>query len=84
MKEKNDFKRKGELTNGVARPRMCLHCHHEELEIVELTGNTSRIFIKRLVARSFLSRLFPKLHHVYGYRCMNCGYLMFFTSRDLK
>ena len=83
MKEKNDFKGKRGPTNELARPVRCPQCHNEEIEPVEVYGFNSYMFIKLVLKQTFLRRIFPKAHRVYGYRCMNCGYLMFFTERYL-
>jgi len=81
MKSKNDFKDHGDLKIEVTQPLRCLQCGYDHLERVELSGTNSRPFIMRLAEKTGLSRFFPKQHHLYGWRCIECGFLMSFTAR---
>jgi uncharacterized OB-fold protein len=87
MKNKNDFKDtgsgSGDLKIEVTRPERCLHCGYDNVESVELSGTNSRPFIKRFSDKIGIGRFFPKQHHVYGWRCTECGYIMLFTARFL-
>jgi hypothetical protein len=83
MKNKNDFKGKQKPPNELAQPRWCLHCQHEELEPVELGHTTGRPFIKRLRYTTLFNFLFPRQYLLFGWRCMECGYVMWFTARFL-
>lgn len=84
MKNKNDFRdQNGDLRIEVTKPAHCHHCGYDSVERVELHATNSRPFIRRLADQSGLSRFFPKQHHLYGWRCVDCGHVMWFTAKFL-
>lgn len=81
MKEKNDFKPK-KVVNELAQPRSCLHCGHKELEQVEFVPRMSHLIKRLAVVTRWYSWPTPR-YPLYGWRCMECGYVMWFTARYL-
>lgn len=66
----------------VVHPIACLYCQHTEFEKVQIHGAYGG-FINRLAEMTFLGYLISKSYQMYGYRCLYCGYLMWFTARNL-
>jgi len=83
VKEKNDFQQDSEP--DVIHPTECIYCHHTEMEQVQIHGAYGRA-INRMAEMTSLGKLFPGLakpYALYGWRCMECGYVMWFTARYL-
>jgi hypothetical protein len=83
MKNKNDFEPESEP--DVIQPIACVYCQHKEMERVRVHGIYGNL-INRLSDFKLFHNLAPgfaKSYPTYGWRCMNCGYIMWFTARTL-
>lgn len=81
MKEKNDLKPKNAPPEMI-QPHHCVYCNHQIVEEIQFVPNGSHC-VRRVAKKGLFRYFWPELHDLYAWRCMNCGYLMLFTARDL-
>lgn len=89
-KSKHDDKPKRKPAE-VTRPDACLVCRHDQLEGVIASRQASTLIrIADLPERGLGRLLYQRLpglnrrHLIYGWRCENCGFLMWFTAKRLE
>jgi hypothetical protein len=80
-KNKNDFwPPEDEPEPDVIQPIACAYCQHTEMERLRIAVGAVR---EGDLEKAFLGALTAKRHPLYAWRCMNCGYIMWFTARTL-